>query len=79
MSTTDLSLPPPRTVDSDAAPSRFASFATQSRERTAAAQAEPVPTRDFAGAIAESKRGGWDPREVWLNRVHKPREGRRAW
>ena len=41
-------------------------------------RAVPQP-RSFAQALASSQPTGWDPREVWLNRVHKPREGRRTW
>jgi hypothetical protein len=78
MSTTDPSVPQPRTDGSGAAPRRFASFATHSLGAISPARPEPASTPDFAGAIAESKRAGWDPREVWLNRVHKPREARRT-
>lgn len=79
MSTIDPSMPPTPIDHAIAAPSRFASFATQSRERVSPARPESASPPDFANAIAESKRTGWDPREVWLNRVHKPREGRRTW
>ena len=44
-----------------------------------AERAVPPPPRSFAQALAASQSTGWDPREVWLNRVYKPREGRRTW
>ena len=31
--------------------------------------------RSFGQVLASSQPTGWDPREVWLTRVHKPREG----
>jgi hypothetical protein len=33
----------------------------------------------FAAVVASTRDTGWDPKEVWLNRVHRPREGRRTW
>jgi hypothetical protein len=72
-------MPPPRIEPAIAAPNRFASFAAQSREGVSPARPDSASPPDFAGALAESKRAGWDPREVWLTRVYKPREGRRTW
>jgi hypothetical protein len=49
-------------------------------EHALTGRAERVPStqRSFAQALAATTQPtGWDPREVWLNRVHKPRESRR--
>jgi hypothetical protein len=55
-------------------------------EALAATQANPEPrtqpgrhptTAVFVTVVTESRTTGWDPREVWLTRVHAPRQGRR--
>jgi len=52
---------------------------------TAPVENNPVPVNprlssepSFADAVQNARAPAWDPHEVWLNRVRKPREQRSA-
>lgn len=51
--------------------------AAPARPDGAATAAEPaVKTPSFGTVVQDAKAQAWDPHEVWLNRVKKPRERR---
>jgi len=51
--------------------------AAPARPDGALASAEPAAkTLSFVAAVQNAKTQAWDPHEVWLNRVKKPREQR---
>lgn len=51
--------------------------AASARLDGALASAEPAAkTPSFVAAVQNAKTQAWDPHEVWLNRVKKPREQR---
>ena len=52
---------------------------------TAPVESDPVQVNcrsgsepSFAGAVQNARTPAWDPHEVWLNRVKKPRDQRSA-
>ena len=47
--------------------------------RSGSCKVVPVDTPSFAAAVQGRERiSGWDPHEVWLHRIKKPRDEHRA-
>jgi hypothetical protein len=56
---------------------RWLQFLTSARSDATRAAPTDIPT--FASVIgAGQQTAGWDPHEVWLDRIKKPRDDRRA-
>jgi hypothetical protein len=56
---------------------RWLQFLTSARPEATRAAPNDIPT--YASVISAAQNAaGWDPHEVWLDRIKKPRDDRRA-